>query len=100
MIEGPRIVVVYPRVTEHDVIAGYEAMGIALQRLAAITRLHGNETARYCGSESSAKEVLIAWRNAFDFLEDCVLSAAHAHTTIMGNAPAVSRAFRAAEAND
>lgn len=100
MTEGPRTVAASARVTEREVLAQYEAMGQALQRLAAITRFHGNETAHLSHSAGSAQEVITAWRHAFDLLEESVMSAKWAHQAILASAPAVAGALRATEASN
>lgn len=100
MTEGPWTVVAQLRPTETSVLTSYESMGMALQRLEAITRLHQTESARLHNHAGPSKEVLIAWQNALDLLEDAVMSAKHAHQAIMAHAPAVALAVRKAEFTD
>jgi len=100
MTEGPRTVVAQPRLTEFDVLALYDQLTVALQRVSAATRMHQTECARLHGRASSIHEVRTAWQNATEVLENAEMSARHAHDQILANALTVGRALRATELDD
>ena len=99
MTEGPRAVAAQPRLTEFDLLALYDQLTIALQRVAAATRMHQTECARLHG-QVSLYEIRTAWRNAIEVLETAEVLARHAHDQILAQALTVGRALRATELDD
>ena len=94
MTESPRTVVAEPRLTDFDLLALYDQLTIALQRVSAATRMHQTECARLHG-RGSLYGMRTAWQNATDVLERAEISARHAHDQILANALTVGRALRA-----
>ena len=100
MTESPRTVVAQPRLTVFDLLAFYDQLTVALQRISAATRMHQTECARLHGRAKSIHEVHIAWRNATEVLEAAGMSLRHAHDKILGSALTVGRALRGTELDE
>lgn len=100
MTEGLRTVVAQPRLEVLDLLELYENLTTALQRVAAVTRMHQTECHRLYGKAGSTHDVLMAWQNSTQVLEAACLTLQQAHDAIMDQAMPVCSALRAMEAND
>lgn len=99
MTEGSRTVAAQPRLTEFDLLALYDQLTVALQRVSAATRMHQTECARLHG-RGSLNDMRTAWQNATEVLEAAEMSACHAHDQILAQALTVGRALRATELDE
>ena len=83
MTEGPWTVAANLRAPAVETLAQHKELAAALQRIGAAVRMSQNECVRADVRCASLEEVVVAWRNVNDILEDATMAAERSLATLL-----------------